>query len=201
MGDHSYMKSFSIIHRFSVMYHIKSLKEYNIHGHQLGYIYYICESPGLSQEELASHLKLNKASVAKGLRRLIADGYVRRVQNQKDRRAYRLFPTEKAETLSLECIQTIEGFNEILTRGMTAEEEETFRKLIVKACKNVMDAADAAGTNRSELERPGPPAPPPGPVSHRRCCRRGPSFQGLLFHTFHKTHGCGRADIVERKGI
>lgn len=160
MDQHTYMKSFSIIHRFSVMYHIKALKKYNIHGHQMGYIYHICETPGLSQEDLASCLRLNKASVAKGLRYLISEGYVRRVQNEKDKRAYQLFPTEKAKALSLECIQTINDFEEILTRGMTETEKETFQKLMTKACDNVMDAA---GTDRDAL-RPGPPDDPD-------CCR------------------------------
>lgn len=164
MGDHSYMNSFSIIHRFSVMYHINALKKYNIHGHQLGYIYYICDSPGLSQEKLASHLKLNKASVAKGLRSLISAGYVRRVQNQKDRRAYQLFPTQKAEALSHECMQTIEGFNEILTKGMTDEEKAMFRELVIKARNNVMNAA---GKDRGELHRPGPAPEGPACPHHR----------------------------------
>lgn len=165
------------------MYHIKALKKYNIHGHQMGYIYHICQSPGLSQEALASSLGLNKASVAKGLRYLISEGYVRRVQNQRDKRAYQLFPTEKAKALSLECIQTIDGFDEVLTRGMTEEEKEMFQKLIVKACQNVMEAA---GADRGELEKPGPP--PPEIASRRRCYKRGPSFQSLILRTFRKKH-------------
>lgn len=161
MDAHSYMKHFSIIHRFSVMYHIKALKQYNIHGHQMGYIYHICRTPGLSQEDLASCLRLNKASVAKGLRYLISEGYVRRVQNQRDRRAYQLFPTEKAKALDQACTRTIDDFEAVLTRGMTEEEKAAFQRLVTKACENVMRES---GKEIEELE---PPVPPGG-----HACRR-----------------------------
>lgn len=183
-GDHSYMKSFSIIHRFSVMYHIKALKEYHIHGHQMGYILHVCQNPGISQEKLASYLGLNKGSVTKGLRPLIAEGYIQRRQNQKDRRAYQLFPTEKAQELLVKCDQIVEQFSDILTASMSDEEKRTFQRLLTKACRNVMIAS---GSQWSHLDPPGgghpsiiPPVPP-GHIPCRRTCRRGPGFHNLRF--------------------
>lgn len=187
-GDHSYMKSFSIIHRFSVMYHIKALKEYHLHGHQMGYILHVCQHPGISQEKLASYLGLNKGSVAKGLRPLIAEGYIQRRQNQKDRRAYRLFPTEKAQALLVKCDQIVEQFNDILTASMSNEEKQTFQRLVTKACCNVMAASEGQW---SHLEHPGghPSIIPPVPPDHipcRRTCRRGPGFHSLMCRRFRR---------------
>ena len=188
-GDHSYMKSFSIIHRFSVMYHIKALKEYHLHGHQMGYILHVCQNPGISQEKLASYLGLNKGSVAKGLRPLIAEGYIQRKQNQKDRRAYQLFPTEKAQNFLFQCDEDVKQFNDILTGSMTDEEKQTFQRLVTKACRNVMIAS---GSQWSQLDPSGgghPSIIPPVPPDHIHCgraCRRGPGFPSLMCRTFHR---------------
>lgn len=163
MDDHSYMKSFSIIHRFSIMFHVKALKKFKIAGHQMGYIARICQEPGTSQEELASFFSLNKGSVAKGIRSLVQGGYVRRVQNEQDRRAYQLYPTEKAKELFTAAKKTMYAFDDILTKNMTDQEKKLFQDLLTKACDNVMEAA---GDARHELERPGPPPEKP-------CCDTG----------------------------
>lgn len=154
MKDHTYLKSFSIIHRFSIMYHIKALKDFRISGHQMGYMMHICREPGVSQEKLASYLGLNKGSVAKGIRPLIQEGYIDRIPNEKDKRAYRLFPTEKAKELFDEAEKTVASFNEILTGGMSEDEKEIFERLVKKACDNVMEAA---GDDRHHLDSPIPP--------------------------------------------
>lgn len=154
MKSDDYMKNFSIIHRFSIMYHVRKLKEFKISGHQMGYIMHICTEPGLSQEALASYLKLNKGAVAKGIRYLVQEGYIVRRPNEKDRRAYELFPTEKATMLFKEARKTISEFQEILTCGMSEEEEAMFRDLLFRAAENVLHAA---GDDRCELEKPGPP--------------------------------------------
>ncbi len=169
MKDHSYMKSFSIIHRFSIMYHIKALKKFKISGHQMGYIMHICKEPGVSQEDLASYLGLNKASVAKGIRPLIREGYVQRAQNPKDRRAYCLLPTDRAIELLKAAEETMDTFNKILTENMTEEEQEMFQKLVSKACDNVVEAA---GDDRHKLDQPVPPDEPVcgGPAHHMNHC-------------------------------
>lgn len=153
-SDDSYLKNFSIIHRFSIMYHNRNMKEFNMSGHQMGYIMYICKEPGISQEDLASYLRLNKGSVAKGIRNLVQEGYIRQEPNEQDRRAYRLFPTEKADQIFTEVAQAFHQFNDILTTGMTKEERKLFIDLLNKACNNVLNAA---GEDRHKLSKPGPP--------------------------------------------
>lgn len=155
MENHSYLKSFSIIHRFSIMYHMKELKKYKISGHQMGYIMCVCKEPGISQEGVSAYLRLNKGAVAKGVRPLIQEGYIKRVQNQNDRRAYQLYPTDKAQILFAEAEKTMECFAQVLTQGMTEAEINMFKLLLTKACDNVMEAV---GDARHELlAQHGPP--------------------------------------------
>lgn len=156
MENHTYLKSFSIIHRFSIMYHVRELKKFKISGHQMGYIMCVCKKPGISQEGVSAFLRLNKGAVAKGVRPLIQEGYIKRVQNQNDKRAYQLYPTDKAQVLFAEAEKTMENFDQVLTQGMKEDEKEMFKKLLSKACDNVMEAV---GADQHELlEQTGPPS-------------------------------------------
>lgn len=154
MKNHSYLKSFSIIHRFSIMFHIRELKSFHISGHQMGYIMCVCKQPGVSQERLSEYLGLNKGAVAKGIRPLIESGYIRRIQSQKDRRAYELYPTEKSQELHTAAQKTMRSFEEILTQNMSAQDKADFQRLVSIAADNVMNAA---GDDKAQLTQPGPP--------------------------------------------
>ena len=164
MDDFSYMKSFSIIHRYSIIYHIKALKKFKISGHQIGYIMNVCKAPGVSQEGLSAALGLNKGAVAKGVRPLIEEGYIQRIQNESDRRAYKLYPTDKAEELLSVAEGAMDAFSLVLTKGMTGAERKSFKMLLTKACNNVLEAA---GDDCDELKKPpGPPSECRGPHRH-----------------------------------
>ena len=56
-----------------------------------------CKNSGISQTELVKRLSHEKSVVAKAIAKLIAAGYITREQNPKDKRAFNLFPTEKAQ--------------------------------------------------------------------------------------------------------
>ena len=162
MKPEQYLHDFSIIHRYSVMRHIKEMKESRITGHQMGYIVHIQKNPGASQEDISAFFRLNKGTVAKGIKRLLDDGYILRKQNENDKRAYRLYLTDMGEKLFAESERSIVEFNNILTAGMTEDEVSLFRELLTKATNNVIDAA---GEYKEDLMRPGPPPGAPD------CCK------------------------------
>lgn len=122
-----YMHNFSIIHRYSVMRHIKDMKNCPIAGHQMGYIVYIHKFPGASQEDMVAFFKLNKGTVAKGVKKLMDEGYVIRKQNENDRRAYQLYLTEKGEELHAYSEKSLHEFNDTLTKGMSQDEQQLFQ--------------------------------------------------------------------------
>lgn len=151
MDSEKYMHTFSIIHRFSVMRHIKEMKQYDISGHQMGYIIFTHKNPGCSQEDMADFFKLNKGTVAKGVKRLLEYDYIIKRQNENDRRAYELYLTEKGNRLMEESTASLNQFNDILTRGMSPEETAMFSDLLNRACTNVMEAA---GEEKEKLIHP-----------------------------------------------
>lgn len=154
MNPDHYMHNFSIIHRYSVMRHLKEMKDSPVAGHTMGYIVYIHKNPGASQEDLVSFFKLNKGTVAKGIKKLQEEGYILRKQNENDRRAYRLYLTEKGEELHTKSERSLQEFNNILTRGFSEEEQQLLQQLLQRVTANVLEAA---GEAREDLLRPGPP--------------------------------------------
>lgn len=96
---HEFMSRFSMIHRQSSAYLNRHLKQHGITASRYTYILIICATPGVSQEEIAGRLKINKGSMARAIQQFEADGHVTRCTAAGDKRQYRVHPTEKARAL------------------------------------------------------------------------------------------------------
>ena len=127
----------SIIYRQGKVMHDKAMRQYGLSGQQMGYLKYICSHPGVSQEEVARNLRIDKGAVAKSMKVMMEKGYVIRKQNPEDKRGYCLFPTERAEQIH-QCGEAHAlGLERQLTEGMTQREIDTFKQLLTKIIKNM----------------------------------------------------------------
>lgn len=100
--------------------------------HQL-YVRQLCLTPGCSQDALARSIGVSKSNAARQLAVLERDGFVTRTPDPEDRRALRLFPTEKA----LALFPAIEGlmaeWEGRLLREFSREERAQLAALLKKA--------------------------------------------------------------------
>lgn len=97
----------------------------------------ICESPGLHLLELSHLLKVDKATVTKAVQKLEAEGYVRKKQNQTDKRMVHLFPTERAKEAYPELIAEENRYLACCFTGMTKEEKALAETLIERIRENI----------------------------------------------------------------
>lgn len=74
------------------------IKDMNL-GHEMRYIMAIFDNPGISQDDLVNMFGQSKATVAKSLKKLEDDGYIKREVNPENRRKYMLNTTSKADYL------------------------------------------------------------------------------------------------------
>ena len=74
------------------------IKDMNL-GHEMRYIMAIFDNPGISQDDLVNMFGQSKATVAKSLKKLEDDGYIKREVNPANRRKYMLNTTSKADEL------------------------------------------------------------------------------------------------------
>lgn len=74
------------------------IKDMNL-GHEMRYIMAIFDNPDISQDDLVNMFGQSKATVAKSLKKLEDDGYIKREVNPENRRKYMLNTTSKADEL------------------------------------------------------------------------------------------------------
>lgn len=60
------------------------------------YISYLVRQPGCTQSELAEAMQLEKITVSRQTGRLLKGGWIQRIDDANDARAYRLYPAAKA---------------------------------------------------------------------------------------------------------
>lgn len=130
---------FSVIYRHGRVMHDKAMKQFGLTGQQMGYLKNINAVPGISQEELARLMHIDKGAVAKALKVLVRKGYVERRRNPEDKRAYCLFPTEKAKRIHISAEKNFAEFERKITRGLTSEEQKTLRRLLEKVTENLAE--------------------------------------------------------------
>ena len=133
-------KEFSIIHRYSMVYMSKLLMEYNIPGRVVPYFMEICAHPGISQEQIAKNLKIDKGAVARTVKSMVDAGIVERQENPEDKRGYQLYPTEKMKKINKKNEEARKKFDKVLTAGMSDEEIQICRMLLQKMAENVVNA-------------------------------------------------------------
>ena len=92
-----FMKNIQLIARSADLFREEELKNLNIGGCRAKYLLAVAREPGISQEELSRSLFVNKSNVARQIEALERADFVRREENERDRRAVLVFPTSKLE--------------------------------------------------------------------------------------------------------
>lgn len=133
------MRYIDRITRLAYIYREDYLKEYGLSGIHHTYINWICRYPGITQEELAQAIFVNKSSVARQVAVLEKNDYVKRVESPDDKRKLLLYPTEKALEVQPVIKKMLNDWNAQLLADFAPDE----RKFLSEALAQVMDKAVA----------------------------------------------------------
>ena len=90
----------------------------------------ICGHPGITQDQLARRVVLNKSNITRQLATLEEKGYVNRIVNPTDRRSIQLYPTEAAIALFPQIQGVYREWSLLLLQDMTEEEKQLMEKLL-----------------------------------------------------------------------
>lgn len=88
-----------VINRCGGIYRAGRLKDTELGPNHHRYLFSVCRHPGISQEELARRVYVDKSNVTRHLSYLESCGYVERRQSETDKRVTLVYPTEKAEAI------------------------------------------------------------------------------------------------------
>ncbi len=123
----------SVLHRFAIQFYNRVENETGLRGVQYPYLFYICRHEGCRQDEIASHLHVNKSNVTRQIEKLKATEMIEIRKDPEDERVCRVYPTEKALRSRETVASVIEQWNKIMLKGLSEEEIDQLKALLDKA--------------------------------------------------------------------
>ena len=136
-----------IIERCNALYRSNVFKELGIGGYQHSYILAVCNNPGISQDEIAKRIHVNKSNVTRHITNLEENGFVRREDNPKDKRSFIVYPTEKALEIKPKILKILIDWDNKLTEDLTSEEKEFLNEILNRvAVKSLDEVGDLSWT-------------------------------------------------------
>ncbi len=121
--------------RSHLVYMSRYLKSYGfnwVHFEFLMYLYH--KEEGISQENLAKVFMVSKATSTRTIQKLESEGYVSRTRDESDRRAYKVYLTDKGRDIQEIIWPKLLDWVDIVFSDFDYEERETFKKMLKKAC-------------------------------------------------------------------
>ena len=132
----------SLLYRYGQMYIGEHLKAYDIGKGQHIFLNALYKEDGLSQEELADYLKIDKSTTAKALKKLELQGYITRTVSEKDKRCNEVHLTEKALLIKEDVRKVLTDWRERLTHGLSEEEKQLAITILEKMGNNAARFAE-----------------------------------------------------------
>lgn len=129
----------SVIHRTHHIIIDERMKRYGLSSGQLFTLLHLAHQQGITQETLARCFHVDKGTVARAVRKLEDTGYIRRTTDPDDRRALRIFLTEKGEAILPEIVRIDREWEEEICAGLTDEEQRTVFTLLRTIARNSLD--------------------------------------------------------------
>lgn len=90
------------------------------------------QNDGINQEELAEILSIDKGTTARAIKKLEEEGFIRREKDEKDKRAYKVYITNKAKDIKDEVYTILREWEEILLCNLSKEEIIVIKSLLKK---------------------------------------------------------------------
>lgn len=126
----------SVMHRLSHIYFDLELSRFKIGCGQQFFLLRIADKPGISLLSLAQEGYFDKGTTARAVKKLEAEGYVRRITDEKDKRIIRLYATEKAQCILPEIRRMMIRWHELLTGGLSEKEQAIAGQLMERMAEN-----------------------------------------------------------------
>ena len=123
------MRKMNVISRCEALFRTERSSQ-QLAGIYHSYVLSVCSKPGMSQEQIAKYLCVNKSSVTRHLEFLEKNGYVERRPDAEDKRALLVFPTQKMLNIRAEVIDITQDWNRRLAENISEQELEIFHRVL-----------------------------------------------------------------------
>ena len=142
----SFTRNINIISRCAHAYRSDSLEGSGLGPSHYFYILIACSSPGISQDQIAKRLYINKSSVTRAIAALEENGFVERRSSEEDKRIIQIYPTQKASDLLPEVRRIAQAWNDFLLDELEEKEREQFLSTLEKITNRAQSYVDLGMT-------------------------------------------------------
>ncbi len=112
-------------------------RQYRLQRGQFVFLTRICEHPGIRQIELTRLCRVDKGTTAKAVRKLADAGYIQRLPDEADKRAWNLFPTPPGKDLYEAMLAEENRQLAVCLEGLDPQEQALFLKVLQKINQNI----------------------------------------------------------------
>lgn len=127
----------SIMDRLMKMYYDHGLADYEIGWGQQFYVEYIYDHPGTSAQEMVEYIRVDKATLTKVVKKLVKVGYIKVVNDEKDRRIKHLYLTDLAIPAAKRIKEIHNSFYETLCMDIPSEDVQLAEKTMKHMVENI----------------------------------------------------------------
>lgn len=124
------------IYRCTQVYIDRKLKKYSLTTGTYPYLLVLSKKEGINQNDISKELNVDKAMSARTIKKLMSLGYIRKEENRKGVRSYKLYVTDKAKSIIPEIIDTIHSWIDILVDGNDRENIDTSVEFLERILQN-----------------------------------------------------------------
>ena len=149
----SFTGNINTISRCAQTYRTAALEPSGISASHYFYILVICNHPGMSQEQIAKRLYLNKSSITRALASLEENQLVERRPSDEDKRITLVYPTKKALAALPEVRAAALAWNTFLLEELEDGERTAFLATLEKVTARAKSYIDLELTPK-ELQKP-----------------------------------------------
>lgn len=129
----NFILNLSVLFRNTQKYFDKMLAPYDIGSGQLTFLLIINENEGITMQDVTRISEVDKGTTTKSIQRLIEQGYVSSVQDEKDHRIKHLHTTDKASGMMRDVYELRNQCRAVLAQGI---DFDVFENMLDAACDN-----------------------------------------------------------------
>ncbi len=130
-------KYISYMYRKGGAFISKGLINKGIGSGQIMFLLELYKNDGVTQEWLSEIFNIDKGTTARALKKLEDVGFVTRLKDKSDKRAYSIHLTDKGIEAKDEIYGVLDGWESILSQNLTFEEGELLLNLLKKVSENI----------------------------------------------------------------
>ena len=135
MEDTKVIKGFGVLYRTFLSYMSQSVKGMDISYSDSVFLVNIGDKEGISQEEISDSLSIDKAAVARSVKKMIKKGYVTTETSKADKRLKKLYLTDEGANIYSEILKLNAFWLDNVMSGLSDSEKTNFQNVIEQVSK------------------------------------------------------------------